>query len=113
MAIVQDTGQGRLGRLFWLAKTIVILAFCLVGVLILIFAAIPWVLDAHGAPLSSVEQVQKGMHPEEVREILGAPDGSTQMENQTWWSYHRFLTWCHVGVVFSPDDLVLRTVHDH
>ena len=70
-------------------------------------------MDAHGAPLASVEQVRRGMRPEKVKEILGTPNWSGQWNDGTAGGYHRFLVLCRVTVVFSPDDLLLETEHDH
>ena len=69
----------------WLGTSFIVSALFVALPVLALGALFSRAMDAHGAPLASVEQVRRGMRPEKVKEILGTPNWSGQWNDGTAW----------------------------
>ncbi|HWE38763.1 MAG TPA: outer membrane protein assembly factor BamE [Isosphaeraceae bacterium] len=72
-----------------------------------------WYWEGHGASLSRLAKVQRGMTRGQVAALLGTPHSMNRRPDGSESWYYTKWTWCQVKVFVSPEGLVTETDHDH
>jgi hypothetical protein len=87
---------------------------CYVAVAIVVvpIAMAWWVGEGHGAALSRVARIHRGMTSDDVSGVLGRPTTKYESLDHEQWVYSR-MTWCCIRITFDSHGHVEDVEHDH